>query len=120
MLPKRELLRGAAALAVLPSPPSLSSRAWAEAPPKEIRIGYQKSGGLLIATVQGLFEKAFAPIGASVKWVEFNYGPPLLEAPNAGAIDYGAVGDSPPSLPKRRAQSFSMPPRFRAATIRRE
>jgi sulfonate transport system substrate-binding protein len=32
----------------------------------------------------------------TVKWVEFAFGPPLLEAINAGAVDYGYTGDSPP------------------------
>lgn len=93
MLTKRELLGGLGAIAALPV---LATRGLAQAAPKEIRIGYQKSGVLLIAKAQGLFEKRFASAGASVKWVEFTFGPPLLEALNTGAIDYGAVGDSPP------------------------
>ena len=32
----------------------------------------------------------------TIKWVEFAFGPPLLEAVNAGAVDYGYTGDSPP------------------------
>lgn len=76
--------------------PFIATSARAATPPKEIRIGYQKSGALLIAKAQGLFEKRFASIGSSVKWVEFTFGPPMLEALNTGAIDYGAVGDSPP------------------------
>jgi sulfonate transport system substrate-binding protein len=51
---------------------------------------------LLIAKQQGVFEKAFAAKGVSIKWVEFSFGPPLLEALNTGAIDYGTTGDSPP------------------------
>ena len=31
-----------------------------------------------------------------VKWVEFQFGPPMLEALGAGAIDLGSVGDTPP------------------------
>ena len=74
--------------------PFLAKRASADnAAPSEIRIGYQKNGVLLIAKAQGLLEKRF---GASVKWVEFQFGPPLLEALNAGAIDYGTTGDAPP------------------------
>ncbi|MCA0400269.1 MAG: aliphatic sulfonate ABC transporter substrate-binding protein [Proteobacteria bacterium] len=93
MITKRHLLAaGAASLAV----PGLLGRAHAQEPPKEIRIGYQKSGVLLIAKEQELFEKRFKSIGASVKWVEFTFGPPLLEALNTGNIDYGTVGDTPP------------------------
>jgi sulfonate transport system substrate-binding protein len=32
----------------------------------------------------------------NVKWVEFQFGPPLLEALGAGAVDLGSVGDTPP------------------------
>lgn len=63
---------------------------------KQIRIGYQKTGVLLIAKAQGLLEKRFAPQGVSVQWVEFSFGPPLLEALNSGTLDYGYSGDTPP------------------------
>lgn len=71
------------------------SNAQAQAP-KELRIGYQKSGVLLIAKQQKLLEKKFEPLGIAVKWFEFNFGPPLLEALNTGSIDYGTTGDAPP------------------------
>ncbi len=61
-----------------------------------MRIGYQKNGVLLVAKQQKLFETRFAPLGIEVKFVEFSSGPPLLEALNAGALDYGTTGDSPP------------------------
>jgi sulfonate transport system substrate-binding protein len=63
---------------------------------KEIRIGYQKNGVLVIARQQATLETHFAPQGIAVKWVEFSSGPPMMEAMNVGSIDYGAVGDSPP------------------------
>jgi sulfonate transport system substrate-binding protein len=63
---------------------------------KEIRIGYQKNGVLVIARQQATLETHFAPQGIAVKWVEFSSGPPMLEAMNVGSVDYGAVGDSPP------------------------
>src|SRR5207253_2582143 len=31
-----------------------------------------------------------------VQWVEFQFGPPLLEAINVGSVDFGYVGDAPP------------------------
>ncbi|QCI65001.1 sulfonate ABC transporter substrate-binding protein [Phreatobacter stygius] len=64
--------------------------------PRELRIGFQKSGVLLIAKQQGLFEQRFKPLGVEVKWTEFQFGPPLLEALNVGSIDYGPTGDAPP------------------------
>jgi sulfonate transport system substrate-binding protein len=63
---------------------------------KEIRIGYQKNGVLVITRQQAALEKHFAPQGIEVKWVEFSSGPPMMEAMNVGSVDYGAVGDSPP------------------------
>jgi sulfonate transport system substrate-binding protein len=74
----------------------LASQARAEAGVKEIRIGYQKNGVLVIARQQSALEKHFNPQGINVKWVEFSSGPPMMEAMNVGSIDYGAVGDSPP------------------------
>ncbi|MEA2866152.1 MAG: sulfonate transport system substrate-binding protein [Bradyrhizobium sp.] len=90
---RREFLKlsvGTAAIA------ALSSRARAEASVKEIRIGYQKNGVLVIARQQATLEKHFASQGIAVKWIEFSSGPPMLEAMNVGSVDYGAVGDSPP------------------------
>jgi sulfonate transport system substrate-binding protein len=63
---------------------------------KEVRIGYQKNGVLVITRQQAALETHFAPQGIAVKWVEFSSGPPMLEAMNVGSVDYGAVGDSPP------------------------
>src|SRR5207245_1591758 len=62
---------------------------------KEIRIGYQKNGVLVIARQQAALEKKFAPQGIAVKWVEFSSGPPMLEAMNVGSVAYGAVGCGP-------------------------
>jgi sulfonate transport system substrate-binding protein len=63
---------------------------------KQIRIGYQKNGVLVIARQRAVLEKHFEPQGIDVKWIEFSSGPPMLEAMNAGSVDYGAVGDTPP------------------------
>ncbi len=57
-----------------------------------VRIGYQKNGSLVILRRQRQLERA----GLAVEWVEFASGPPLLEALNAGAVDFGATGDTPP------------------------
>jgi sulfonate transport system substrate-binding protein len=90
---RREFLKlslGSAALTALPL------RARAEAAVKEIRVGYQKNGVLVIARQRATLENHFKPAGIDVKWVEFSSGPPMMEAMNVGSIDYGAVGDSPP------------------------
>jgi sulfonate transport system substrate-binding protein len=74
----------------------VSAQARAEAGVREIRIGYQKNGVLVIARQQAALENHFRPLGIEMKWVEFSSGPPMLEAMNVGSVDYGAVGDSPP------------------------
>ena len=71
-------------------------RAHAQAELREVRIGYQKNGVLVITRQQAALEAHFAPKGIAVKWVEFSSGPPMLEAMNVGSVDYGAVGDAPP------------------------
>ncbi|MBK1659789.1 aliphatic sulfonate ABC transporter substrate-binding protein [Paracraurococcus ruber] len=68
----------------------------AHAQPRAFRIGFQKSGPLLAAKQNRDFERALNPLGIEVSWVEFTYGPPLLEALNVGSIDFGATGDAPP------------------------
>ncbi|MEH1901076.1 MAG: sulfonate ABC transporter substrate-binding protein [Nostoc sp.] len=63
----------------------------------KVRIGYQKASTILYALKgKGELEKAFATSGSSVTWSEFPAGPPLLEALNAGSIDFGYTGESPP------------------------
>ncbi len=62
----------------------------------EVRLGYQKNGIFLIARKQGIIERRLAKINATVKWVEFPSGPPLLEALGAGSVDIGQTGDAPP------------------------
>jgi sulfonate transport system substrate-binding protein len=90
---RREFLQlslGTAAVA------ALSREACAQADIREIRIGYQKNGVLVIARQQAALERHFGSQGIAVKWLEFSSGPPMLEAMNAGSVDYGAVGDTPP------------------------
>ncbi|WP_152044757.1 aliphatic sulfonate ABC transporter substrate-binding protein [Aureimonas psammosilenae] len=59
-------------------------------------IGFQKNGVLVVARNQRLIEKALESQGISVNWIEFQAGPPLLEAMNVGAVDFGTTGDTPP------------------------
>ena len=73
-----------------------STSVLAQSAVKEIRIGYQKTGVLTVVKGLGFLEKRFEKDGIAVKWVEFSFGPPLLEALNAGSLDYGYTGDSPP------------------------
>lgn len=61
-----------------------------------IRIGFQKYGTLILLKGKGDLEKKLAPLGYKVVWTEFPSGPPLLEALNVGAIDFGHAGEAPP------------------------
>jgi sulfonate transport system substrate-binding protein len=70
--------------------------AQAQEKPAEIRIGTQKGGFFPAVRQRHTVEDAFKPLGIEIKWVDFQFGPPLLEAINVGAVDFGFVGDSPP------------------------
>ncbi len=61
-----------------------------------IRIGYQKYGNVILLKAKGTLEAKLQAIGYKVTWAEFPFGPPLLEAINAGAIDFGHTGEAPP------------------------
>lgn len=83
----------AVALAASVSVVSLPSHA---ADPVTLRIGYQKSGPLLLLKGTGALEQRLAAKGVSVTWTEFPSGPPMLEALNVGSLDFGTTGDTPP------------------------
>lgn len=73
-----------------------NTAAGASSGPVEVRIGYQRGGEYWnLLKAQGTLEKRFGP-DVKVTWALFPAGPPLLEALNAGAIDIGAVGETPP------------------------
>ncbi|PAT00230.1 MAG: sulfonate ABC transporter substrate-binding protein [Candidatus Dactylopiibacterium carminicum] len=76
---------------------SFSAPSSAQAQPKEVRIGFQKGSAILVlARRQQVIENRLKPLGINVRWAEFQFGPPMLEAMGAGAIDLGSVGDTPP------------------------
>lgn len=63
---------------------------------KLVRIGYQKYGKLVLLKGKGSLEAKLKAVGYKVVWTEFPSGPPLLEALNVGAIDFGNTGEAPP------------------------
>jgi sulfonate transport system substrate-binding protein len=71
-----------------------------------IHLGYQKYGTLLLVKAAGTLDRALAPLGFSVTWSEFLSGPPLLEALNAGAIDFGITGETPPVFAQAAGTPF--------------
>lgn len=68
----------------------------ASAQEKTVRIGFQKYGKLVLLKGRGTLEEKLKPLGYKVSWTEFPSGPPLLEALNVGAIDFGVAGETPP------------------------
>ena len=90
---RRRFALGASALALAASLGGLTARA--QAPTAPIRIGYQKFNTLNILKGTGNLEKALASSGVAVQWHEFQAGPQLLEAMNAGSVDFGHAADAP-------------------------
>jgi sulfonate transport system substrate-binding protein len=92
---KRRTVLGFLAGAVLAATPLRGTTAGPTSA-KELRVGYQKYGTLVILKAKGTLEQRLTPLGVTVKWTEFPFGPPLLEAINVGSIDLGTVGEAPP------------------------
>lgn len=61
-----------------------------------INIGYQKgSESLVLLKERPELERKLRVEGYTLKWTEFQAGLPLLEAMNAGSVDFGATGGPP-------------------------
>jgi sulfonate transport system substrate-binding protein len=91
MITRRKMLGGTLAVAAFAISP-----AQAEEKLAEVRIGTQKGGFFPAVRQRRSVEYAFKPLGVEVRWIDFQFGPPLLEAINAGSVDFGFVGDAPP------------------------
>jgi sulfonate transport system substrate-binding protein len=89
----KRILRSAVVLAAVVS---TSAFADGEAWPKEISLGYQKYGPLIILKSTGELEKRLQDKGIAVKWAEFQFGPPMLEALNSNNLDFAVTGETPP------------------------
>ncbi|WP_169944776.1 ABC transporter substrate-binding protein [Microbispora sp. H11081] len=57
-----------------------------------LRVGDQKAGSQALLKAAGLLDGT----SYAITWAQFTSGPPLLEAVNAGAVDIGGVGNTPP------------------------
>jgi sulfonate transport system substrate-binding protein len=57
-----------------------------------LNVGDQKGGSEAILRAAGELKN----LDYKIKWSTFSSGPPLLEAVNAGAVDIGGVGNTPP------------------------
>jgi sulfonate transport system substrate-binding protein len=63
---------------------------------KVVRIGYQKYGTINLLKAKGTLEPRLKAKGVTVEWSLFPAGPQLLEALNAGKVDFGSTGEAPP------------------------
>jgi len=88
---KQALVVGAVAIST-----TLAGIGPSSAQDKVVRIGFQKYGKLVLLKSKGTLEEKLKEIGYKVTWTEFPSGPPLLEALNVGAIDFGNTGEAPP------------------------
>ncbi|MCU1686513.1 MAG: ssuA [Amycolatopsis sp.] len=57
-----------------------------------LKVGDQKGGSKALLTAANLL----GDLPYKIEWSTFTSGPPLLEAASAGAVDIGAVGNTPP------------------------
>ncbi|WP_084518190.1 ABC transporter substrate-binding protein [Microtetraspora niveoalba] len=81
-----------AAAACAPGPGSGTAAAGSPGTVVTLRVGDQKAGSEALLKAAGL-------LGGTpyrISWATFTSGPPLLEAVNAGAVDIGGVGNTPP------------------------
>ncbi|CAA9890057.1 Sulfonate ABC transporter substrate-binding protein [Candidatus Methylobacter favarea] len=88
-------------LSLFPAFSHAADKGW----PDEVTVGYQKYGSLIILKATGELEKRLNEHGVKVNWAEFQFGPPLLEAMNAGKVDFGITGETPPVFAQAAAGS---------------
>ena len=111
---RRRLLQAGLGIAAVAALAPVFSPLRAYAAQREFRVGYQK-GLLSLLKKRGTLEQRLAPLGVTVKWIEFSAGPVQLEALNVGSIDFGDVGEAPPIF----AQANGTPIVYVAATVPR-
>ncbi|CAN95082.1 aliphatic sulfonate ABC transporter, substrate-binding protein [Sorangium cellulosum So ce56] len=92
-----------------------------------VRLGYQKIGTpFLLKERAEALTKALEARNARAEWVEFQAGPPLLEAMRAGAVDVGHVGETPPvfaqagGVPFVYAATDAPAPRAEAIVVKKD
>lgn len=71
-----------------------------------VRIGYQKTTDLDLLRTRGELDRRLQELGSSVEWSLFQSGPPMLEAMNAGSLDFGGIGDAPPIFAQAAGGEF--------------
>ena len=104
MKSRRTILRTTFAAAVA----AFALTSAASAQENVVRVGFQKYGKLVLLKSKGSLEPKLKALGFGVKWVEFPSGPPLLEAINVGALDFGNTGEAPRSSRRPPARRSAM------------
>jgi sulfonate transport system substrate-binding protein len=96
------------AVAVLSISTALAGAGASHGQDRIVRIGFQKYGKLVLLKSKGTLDERLKAAGYKLVWTEFPSGPPLLEALNVGAIDFGNTGEAPPVF----AQAAGAPIRY--------
>ncbi|WP_127494773.1 aliphatic sulfonate ABC transporter substrate-binding protein [Paenibacillus glycanilyticus] len=74
-----------------------------------VKIGVQGKGGLFgKAQEEKWFETAFEALGAKVEWVEFQSGPPMIEAMASNHLDFAGMGNMPPIAAQAAGVDFTI------------
>lgn len=71
-----------------------------------VRIGYQRFAELDLIRTRGILDQRLKEQGIGTEWIFFQAGPPLLEAMNAGSLDFGGVGEAPPIFAQAAGTQF--------------
>ncbi|MFB9329123.1 aliphatic sulfonate ABC transporter substrate-binding protein [Paenibacillus aurantiacus] len=74
-----------------------------------VRLGVQGKGGLFgKAQEEKWFEDAYGKLGVNVEWVEFQSGPPMVEAMAADHLDFAGMGNMPPIAAQAAGIKFTI------------
>lgn len=71
-----------------------------------VRIGYQRTTDLDLLRTRGELDRRLQELDSAVEWSLFQSGPPMLEAMNAGSLDFGGIGDAPPIFAQAAGGEF--------------
>lgn len=71
-----------------------------------IKIGYQKNGTTLLLKEKKELEKELNQDGYQIEWSEFSTASSILEALNAGSIDFANAGDAPSIMALSKGMEF--------------
>lgn len=86
--------------------PSASPTTASGTTPATVRIGYQRFSELDLIRTRGVLDQRLKEQGSNVEWIFFQAGPPMLEAMNAGSLDFGGVGEAPPIFAQAAGTQF--------------